>query len=187
MEQLLKYKLVVVFSFPLIIVFIIIFLIMAVSGSVLSTPELAITNLFSKPFSNETTYVITSKYGERLDPITSEESFHTGIDLGVVEGTEILSSYEGKVIKTGYEENGLGEYVKIEHNLENQKYLTVYGHLKKDSTVVKVDDYVEQNTLIALSGNTGKSTGPHLHYEIHLLKKDGSLDRRIDPINIFSE
>lgn len=185
MEKLLKYKLIFCLSLPLLIIFLILFLIIAVTGSVLSTPELAITSLFKLPFKETVEYTITSKYGERLDPFTNEISFHSGIDLGIIEGTEINSVYPGEVVEKGYQENGLGEYVKVRHKIETSLYATVYGHLKKYSTLVNVGDEVDENTILALSGSTGKSTGPHLHFEVHLLKKDGTLERKIDPINIF--
>lgn len=187
MEQLLKYKLIIILLAPLLIIFLILFLIMASTGTILNSPELVLTNFFDVPFEDDTTYVITSKYGERLDPMTNELSFHSGIDLAVPEGTNVINAYPGKVIKVGYEDNGLGEYIKIQHMIENDLYMTVYGHLKKDSTLVKEGDSLSKNTVISLSGNTGKSTGPHLHFEVHLLKKDETLKKKINPINIFEK
>lgn len=185
MESFVKYKFIVLFAVPLLTIFLIVFLVITISGSIISNPETFITNYFAIPFDDNIKYTITSKYGKRIDPITGLESFHFGIDIGLVEGTEILSSYDGTVYEKGYNEEGLGEYIKIKHIIETEQYLTVYGHLKRDGIIVKEGDTVNKNDIVALSGNTGKSTGPHLHFEVHLLNKDGTLNQKLDPINIF--
>lgn len=185
MESFIKYKFFALFTVPILTIFLIVFLVITISGSIISKPEIFIANYFAIPFDEDINYTITSKYGKRIDPITGLESFHLGIDIGLAEGTEILSSYDGIVYKKGYSEDGLGEYIKIKHIIETEQYLTVYGHLKRNSIIVKEGDTVNKNDIVALSGNTGKSTGPHLHFEVHLLNKDGTLNQKLDPINIF--
>ncbi|WP_213974704.1 M23 family metallopeptidase [Tepidanaerobacter acetatoxydans] len=102
---------------------------------------------------------ITSPYGYRIDPVTLLPSFHHGVDIGVPEGTMVTAARAGTVKKTG-NDSGYGLYVVIESGL----YTTRYAHLSRinvsKGTKVKVGD------IIARSGNTGRSTGPHLHFEI---------------------
>jgi len=114
---------------------------------------------------------VTSPYGFRNDPFTREKiAFHHGIDLAGEIGDYILSSNYGKVVYA--EENGgYGLMIIISHK---NKISTIYGHLSKIS--VKVGTYVKRGELIGKVGSTGKSTGPHLHFEI---RKN---NRSIDPI-----
>ncbi len=85
---------------------------------------------------------------------------HNGLDFGVVVGTPIKTTMDGKVISAGWNDQGYGNLVIV----ENGAYRTFYAHLS--SIPVAVGDNVTANTTIGLSGNTGYSTGPHLHYEI---------------------
>jgi murein DD-endopeptidase MepM/ murein hydrolase activator NlpD len=85
---------------------------------------------------------------------------HNGLDFGVVVGTPIKSTMDGKVIQAGWNNEGYGNLVIV----ENGAYRTYYAHLS--SIPVSVGDVVKADTTIGLSGNTGHSTGPHLHYEI---------------------
>jgi len=108
------------------------------------------------PFNGQ--YPVTQKYGES---ITS--SFHTGIDYGVPSGTPILAANDGKVMvaKTdGSANGGYGKYVIIQHK---DGYATLYGHL--NSFNVTANQEVTKGQVIGYSGNTGNSTGPHLHWE----------------------
>jgi murein DD-endopeptidase MepM/ murein hydrolase activator NlpD len=103
----------------------------------------------------------TSGFGSRKDPFNSMRTeFHKGIDLGCRIGTKVHAARSGEVIYTGYEE-GYGNIVIVEHEFGYKSY---YGHLSK--MLVKKGDTVKSGSLIALSGNTGRSTGPHLHFEI---------------------
>lgn len=86
---------------------------------------------------------------------------HHGIDLAVPIGTSVLAARDGKVTYVGYDEGGYGNWIEIEHP---NGHSTRYGHL--DSTNVKVGQTVTRGQVIAASGNTGGSTGPHLHFEI---------------------
>lgn len=103
----------------------------------------------------------TSEFGTRRDPFNSKRrEFHKGIDVACSIGTEIRASRNGRIIFCGWEE-GYGNLVIIEHEFGYQSY---YGHLNKFK--VRVGDVVTTSQVIALSGNTGRSTGPHLHFEI---------------------
>ena len=108
---------------------------------------------YRQPFKNE--WPITQSYG---DNITS--NFHTGIDYGCPFGTPILSSADGIVVFAGWDKTGYGNFVIIYHSAERA---TCYAHLSDIS--VALNRKVRQGELIGHSGNTGNSTGPHLHFE----------------------
>lgn len=101
---------------------------------------------------------ITSKFGPR------RRRMHNGIDVKVYIGDTIRSAFRGKVRMVKYERRGYGKYVVIRH--ENGLE-TIYGHLSKQ--LVKEDQYVEAGEVIGLGGNTGRSTGSHLHFETRFL------------------
>lgn len=103
---------------------------------------------------------ITSLYGGRVDPINGEDAFHSGIDISQQTGTEITATAAGKVSAKGYSE-GHGNYVILDHG---KGFKTRYFHMQQ-SLVVK-GAAVKRGQVIGLVGNTGRSTGPHLHYEI---------------------
>ena len=108
---------------------------------------------FRQPFENE--WPITQKYGEN-----TTSSFHTGIDYGCPEGTRILASNDGVVKFADLDKTGYGKCVIIQHNAEKS---TLYAHLSM--ILVYPGEKVKKGECIGLSGNTGKSTGPHLHFE----------------------
>jgi len=103
----------------------------------------------------------TSGFGTRRNPFNDRRTeFHKGIDLGCHMGTKVHAARRGEVVFSGYEE-GYGNLVIIEHEFGYRSY---YGHLSR--SLVKIGQQVKPGELIALSGNTGRSTGPHLHFEI---------------------
>ena len=106
-------------------------------------------------------YDITSDYGNRVHPITKEYKLHSGIDYAVPENTSIKSNVSGTVVTSSYDADGYGNYVVIKDNNDKLHY---YAHLNSSS--VNVGDVINKNDEIGLSGNTGMSTGAHLHYEI---------------------
>ena len=109
---------------------------------------------------------ITSNFNpHRRHPITRKIRPHNGTDYGVKTGTPIYAPADGVVIKSTYQ-RAAGNYIVIQHR---GSYSTVYMHLSK--RLVKVGEKVKQNQRIALSGNTGRSTGPHLHYELRINNK----------------
>ncbi len=108
---------------------------------------------------------VSSKFGYRIHPITKKHTFHAGIDLSAKSGTPIYATADG-VIEYAKRKGGYGNYILIDHPYG---FKTAYGHLSQLN--VKVGDYVLKNDLIGYVGNTGRSTGPHLHYEILYLHK----------------
>lgn len=103
------------------------------------------------------------------------QSFHTrhnGLDFGVPVGTPVRSTMDGRVVYAGWNDQGYGNLVIV----ENGPYRTYYAHLS--SIPVSVGQQVSAGTVIGLSGNTGNSTGPHLHYEIRINQK------AIDPTDV---
>jgi hypothetical protein len=105
---------------------------------------------------------ITSHFGERFDAFTGERAFHHGIDYGVPVGTPVLAVGDGRVKEAG-SSRASGNYIKLAHR---DGYESLYLHLSRLN--VKSGDIVHMNDVVGLSGNTGRSTGPHLHYELHL-------------------
>lgn len=103
---------------------------------------------------------LSSYYGMRKDPFTGKPALHKGIDFAGVEGEHVLATGSGVVSWAG-ERYGYGNLVEIEHGAG---FKTRYGHNK--TLLVKVGDVVEKNQPIAEMGNTGRSTGAHVHYEI---------------------
>ncbi|MGQ7244855.1 peptidoglycan DD-metalloendopeptidase family protein [Salinicola sp. V024] len=113
-----------------------------------------------KPFKGD--YRISSPFNlRRKHPITGRVSPHRGTDFAVTTGTSIQSPANGRVVKSAYQANGAGNYVVIRHD---NGYKTRYMHLSK--RLVSEGERVSRGQKIALSGNTGRSTGPHLHYEL---------------------
>lgn len=108
---------------------------------------------------------ITSGFGVRVDPLRKRLSMHDGIDIVGPYGAEIFSTAPGMVVFAG--RNGsYGKFVEIDHG---KGLTTRYGHLSK--ILVKKGEQVARNHLIGLQGSTGRSTGPHLHYEVRYDKK----------------
>ena len=104
--------------------------------------------------------VVTSKFGRRIDPINSKPAFHNGIDIKGRMGSDVKATADGTVFKTGYN-RGDGRFVTLEHN---NGFRTTFCHFKK--ILVKKGERVERGQTIGLLGNSGRSTGPHVHYEI---------------------
>lgn len=117
----------------------------------------------------------SSPYGWRADPFTGVRTFHTGTDLACPEGTPILATMSGKVTDVGYNRI-YGNYVIINHS---GGYQTLYAHQSK--IACKKGDWVSQGTRIGYVGNTGYSTGPHLHFMVY---KNG---KRIDPMTVLKK
>ncbi len=109
---------------------------------------------------------LTSGFGRRIHPITGYSRMHEGIDFGVPIGTPVMTAGDGVVSRVG-RMGGYGNVVDVEHA---GGWLTRYAHLSSFASGLRVGDRVRQGQVIALSGNTGRSTGPHLHYET---RKDG--------------
>jgi murein DD-endopeptidase MepM/ murein hydrolase activator NlpD len=106
--------------------------------------------------------LITCGFGERSDPFTEEPAFHTGIDISSPRGHSIIASAGGTVVRAGWV-NGYGRCVEVAHGLGLR---TLYGHL--DEIHVIEGQHVSRGEAIGVVGTTGRSTGPHLHYEVRL-------------------
>ena len=104
---------------------------------------------------------LNSTFGYRNDPIDNVKRFHHGQDITVRSGSPVFAPADGE-IKRAYYVGGFGNHIKIDHGLG---YTTLFAHLSKLN--VKHGQQVKRGDIIGLSGNTGRSTAPHLHYEIH--------------------
>jgi len=121
---------------------------------------------------------ISSRYGPRIHPTTGRESNHTGIDIPMPVGTPLVAVVSG--IITRIDTDGVGKGV-INGNavfLKGARYLWMYLHM--DRIIVTEGQYVRQGQIIGYSGNTGRSTGPHLHFQVK--RNGGSL---VDPVTLF--
>ncbi|MCO4744150.1 MAG: M23 family metallopeptidase [Proteobacteria bacterium] len=131
---------------------------------------LALAKLLEMQWPVTTEHRISSGYGMRTHPVTGVHKLHNGVDLAVPVGTDIVAVQSGRVAAIG-EDNANGRFVVIDHG---SKVRTSYCHL--DEQLVKRGDTVSRGAKIALSGNTGRSTGPHLHFTLRVGK------RTVDPL-----
>ncbi|GHV43933.1 peptidase M23 [Bacteroidia bacterium] len=115
-----------------------------------------------QPVLNEDLTRVASGYGWRIHPIYHTSRFHAGMDFTAPEGTDIYATGNGKVILAGWK-SGYGNCIEIDHSYG---YITLYGHLSK--ILVREGQQVNRGEIIGAVGSTGLSTGPHLHYEVHL-------------------
>jgi murein DD-endopeptidase MepM/ murein hydrolase activator NlpD len=109
--------------------------------------------------------LVTCGFGERSDPFTEEPAFHTGLDISSQRGHLVVASADGTVVRAGWE-NGYGRCVEIAHGMGLR---TLYGHL--DEIRVIEGQRVARGQSVGIVGTTGRSTGPHLHYEVRLDNK----------------
>jgi murein DD-endopeptidase MepM/ murein hydrolase activator NlpD len=103
---------------------------------------------------------LSSTYGKRNDPFTGKQEFHKGVDFAGKKGAEVVVVGDGVVTWAG-ERSGYGNLIEVSHG---DGYVTRYGHNQKH--LVKVGDTVRKGQQIALMGSTGRSTGPHVHFEV---------------------
>ena len=118
----------------------------------------------------------TSQYGNRIHPISKTQKMHHGIDLRASVGTPVIATADGFIEFAGNSGTGYGQLVIISHNYG---FKTYYGHLY-DQNIVSAGKWVKKGEIIGYSGNTGYSTGPHLHYEVRFL------GRTVDPANFMA-
>ena len=126
-----------------------------------------------QPVLNKDLKHMASGFGWRVDPVYNIRRFHEGMDFSAPVGTDIFATGNGTVVYSGWRQ-GYGETVVIDHGFN---YATLYAHCSK--RFVRVGQKVKRGEVIALVGNTGKSTGPHVHYEVHYN------DRPVDPRNFY--
>lgn len=143
------------------------------------------SGMFEVPFPDGTSYTITSPYGERVDPFDDTlMDYHYGIDLSAY-NSDIVASADGTVITVGSDDDGLGEYVIIEHSINGLIFYTVYGHLLEDSIVVIEGQMIKEKEKIGVIGNSGSSTGTHLHFAILVNSVEFLEENFVDPTYIF--
>lgn len=126
-----------------------------------------------QPVSNKDLKKTASGYGMRIDPIYKTSKFHEGMDFSASTGTPIYATGNGTVTKAGWQ-SGYGRVVVINHGYG---YETLYAHMNKID--VRKGQRVVRGEVIGEVGNTGKSTGPHLHYEVHVK------GRVVNPVNYY--
>ena len=117
---------------------------------------------------------LSSAYGTRNDPFDGEQRFHKGMDIAAPAGTLVRSAASGRVLSTGYRQ-GYGQTVEVEHP---DGSTTLYAHLQE--SLVSEGDSLRQGAVLGAVGSTGRSTGPHLHFEY---RKEG---KSIDPESVLS-
>ncbi len=127
-----------------------------------------------QPISNKRLAFIASGFGYRIDPIYKIMKFHSGLDFTASTGTPIYATGDGVVTLATFDNSGYGMHVVINHGYG---YQTLYGHMSR--LKASVGQKVKRGDVIGYVGSTGKSTGPHCHYEVI---KNGT---QIDPINFF--
>ncbi len=126
-----------------------------------------------QPIANKDLRLTASGYGTRIDPIYGTVKFHSGMDFSANQGTDVYATGDGTVVKMGWE-TGYGNIIVIDHGFG---YQTRYAHLKNFRT--KKGKRVMRGEVIGGVGSTGKSTGPHLHYEV-LVK-----GQPVNPVNYY--
>ena len=127
-----------------------------------------------QPLSNKDLNRIASGFGYRIDPVYKTVKMHAGLDFAAPQGTPIYATANGTVTIAGNKGNGYGNHVIINHGYG---YETLYGHMVKVKS--NPGQKVTRGEVIGWVGSTGKSTGPHCHYEVH---KNGN---KIDPVYFF--
>ena len=126
-----------------------------------------------QPVANKDLKYTASGYGRRIDPIYKTIKFHHGMDFSANTGTPVYATGNGTVTTSG-RQSGYGLTIEIDHGFD---YQTLYAHLSK--IMVKRGQKVKRGEIIGLVGSTGKSTGPHLHYEV--INKG----RKVNPVNYY--
>lgn len=127
-----------------------------------------------QPISNKDLNRIASGFGYRIDPVYKTVKMHAGLDFAAPQGTPIYATANGTVSVAGNKGNGYGNHVIINHGYG---YETLYGHMVK--VKANAGQKVTRGEVIGWVGSTGKSTGPHCHYEVHKNKN------KIDPVYFF--
>jgi murein DD-endopeptidase MepM/ murein hydrolase activator NlpD len=117
---------------------------------------------------------MSSRYGRRTDPFNGKVAWHSGVDFAGKQGSKIIAVASGIIVESG-ERNGYGGMIKINHG---SGFQTRYAHNKQN--LVKTGDVVKKGQVIALMGSTGRSTGPHVHFEVY------KYGRPVDPASYIN-
>lgn len=127
-----------------------------------------------QPIKNQDLTRMASGYGYRTDPFTKKRRFHYGMDFSARKGTPIYATGNGVVKRADNRSSGYGKHIRIDHGFG---YISLYAHLSKYN--VRRGQKVKRGDIIGYVGNTGRSVGPHVHYEIF---KD---NKKINPLNFY--
>lgn len=117
---------------------------------------------------------VTSRFGWRTSPWGGGNEFHAGIDIANTIGTPVVAAADGKVVQSAWDE-GYGNFVQIDHG---NGIITIYGHNSRNN--VSIGQNVKKGQVISYLGSTGRSTGPHVHYEVRVN------DQAVDPIRFMA-
>ncbi|MET0243539.1 MAG: M23 family metallopeptidase [Flavitalea sp.] len=145
-----------------------------IAGFIRNKEQLLASTPAIQPISNKELKRVASGFGYRIDPVYKTVRFHAGLDFTAPQGTPIYATANGVAKQAGNAGNGYGNYVILNHGYG---YETLYGHMFR--VKIKPGAKVKRGEIIGYVGSTGKSTGPHCHYEVH---KNG---RPIDPVYFF--
>ncbi len=127
-----------------------------------------------QPVANKDLRRMASGYGMRLDPFTKVPKMHYGMDFSADIGTPIYATGDGVVVRADSKSSGFGKHIRIDHGYG---YITVFAHLSKYN--VRKGQKVKRGEIIGYVGNSGRSRGPHLHYEVH---QNG---KKLNPVNFY--
>jgi len=145
-----------------------------INGFIKNKEQLLACTPAIQPVSNKELKRIASGFGYRIDPVYKTSKFHAGLDFAAPQGTPIYATANGTVETAGNTGNGYGNHVVINNGYG---YSTLFGHMFRIK--VKHGEKVKRGEIIGWVGNTGKSTGPHCHYEVH---RNGE---PVDPVYYF--
>ena len=145
-----------------------------ITGFIKNKEQLLACTPAIQPVSNSDLKRLASGFGYRIDPVYKTVKMHAGLDFAAPQGTPIYATANGVVKTAGNLGNGYGNHVVLNHGYG---YETLYGHMFK--VKVKPGERIKRGEIIGWVGSTGKSTGPHCHYEVH---KNG---RHVDPVYFF--
>jgi murein DD-endopeptidase MepM/ murein hydrolase activator NlpD len=145
-----------------------------IEGMIKNKEKLLASTPAIQPLSNRDLNRLSSGFGYRIDPVYKMVKFHPGLDFTAPQGTPIYATADGTIETAGNLGNGYGNHVVVNHGYS---YKTLYGHMSR--LKAKRGQNVKRGEVIGYVGSTGKSTGPHLHYEVFKGKK------RLDPIYFF--
>jgi len=145
-----------------------------IAGMVKNKEKLLLAIPAIQPVSNKDLSRVASGFGYRIDPVYKVRKFHAGLDFTAPQGTPIYATADGTVKMAGFDNSGFGNHVIINHGYG---YETLYGHMVRVKS--RSGNKVKRGDVIGYVGSTGKSTGPHCHYEVH---RNG---QPVDPVYYF--
>jgi len=138
----------------------------ASSGVIVTRDGFTVTSYTTVQWPINPSSPVSSPFGHRVAPCAGCSTFHRGVDFTPGEGTPIAAIADGVVTEVGNPSGELGVYVIIQHNIDGQIVSSVYGHMGYGSMHLSVGQTVTRGTIVGTVGDTGESTGPHLHFGI---------------------